>query len=42
LGFKPTISFEEGMKELIEWSDKEQSIDSFEQAYEELKEKRLV
>jgi len=42
LGFKPTISFEEGMKELIEWSDKERSIDRFEQAYEELKEKRLV
>ena len=42
LGFKPAISFEEGMKELIEWSDKEPSTDKFEQAYEELKEKRLI
>jgi len=42
LGFKPAISFEEGMKELIEWSNKEQSVDKFEQAYKELKEKRLV
>ena len=42
LGFKPAISFEVGMKELIEWSDKEPSTDKFEQAYEELKEKGLI
>jgi len=42
LGFKPSISFEEGMKELIEWSDKERFIDKFEKAYEELKQKGLV
>jgi len=42
LEFKPAISFEEGMKELIEWSDKESSVDKFEQAYGELKEKGLI
>ncbi|MFB0526577.1 MAG: SDR family NAD(P)-dependent oxidoreductase [bacterium] len=42
LGFKPAISFEVGMKELIEWSDKEPSTDKFEQASQELKEKGLI
>jgi len=42
LGFKRAICFEEGMKELIEWSYKESSVDKFEQAYEELKEKGLI
>jgi len=42
LGFKPATSFEEGMRELIEWSGKESSIDKFEKAYEELKQKGLV
>ncbi len=42
LGFEPAISFEQGMQELIEWSDKAPSTDKFEQAYRELKAKGLV
>jgi len=42
LGFEPAISFEQGMQELIEWSDKAPSTDKFEKAYRELREKGLV
>ena len=42
LGFKPKVSFEEGMKELIEWSAKEESVDMVEKATKELKDKGLL
>jgi len=42
LEFRPSISFEEGMKEIIEWSKKTKAEDKFEEAAEELKEKGLI
>jgi dTDP-L-rhamnose 4-epimerase len=42
LGFSPKISFEKGMKELMEWSRHAESIDKFEIAAEELKKHGLV
>ncbi len=42
LGFKPKVGFEEGMKELVEWGEKEEAIDKFEDAYEELLRRELV
>ena len=42
LGFKPRVSFEEGMKELIKWSDKEKAVDMVDKATGELKEKGLL
>jgi len=42
LGWKPTISFETGMRELITWSGTQVADDKFEQATQELKEKGLV
>lgn len=42
LGFSPKISFENGMKELMEWSRHVESIDKFDTAAEELKKHGLV
>lgn len=42
LGFKPSVSFEEGMKEIIEWSQGVKAEDKFEQAAQELKKKGLI
>ena len=42
LGFKPRISFEEGMKNLVEWSRKERGIDKFDEATLQLKKKGLI
>ncbi|TAL52944.1 MAG: NAD-dependent epimerase/dehydratase family protein [Nanoarchaeota archaeon] len=42
LGYKPKVSFEEGMKELIEWSAKTEAVDKFDQAADELKKKGLI
>lgn len=42
LGFTPSISFEAGMKELIEWSRDAEAEDKFEQAAAELKERKLI
>jgi dTDP-L-rhamnose 4-epimerase len=42
LGFTPKISFEQGMKELIEWARVVEAEDNFEKAAKELKEKGLV
>lgn len=42
LGWEPSVSFEEGMAELIEWSRTALSVDRFEEAVAELKEKGLV
>lgn len=42
LGWKPKITLEEGLKELIEWSEKEKADDKFSQAQKELKKKGLI
>lgn len=42
LGFEPQVSFEDGMKELIEWSKKVSSTDKFEMAAAELREKNII
>jgi dTDP-L-rhamnose 4-epimerase len=42
LGFEPRISFEQGIRELIEWSRKQESVDNFEKADRELKDKGLM
>jgi len=42
LGFKPTISFEEGMQQLVEWAEKECAQDKFEFAQAELQERSLI
>ncbi|MCX8082118.1 MAG: NAD-dependent epimerase/dehydratase family protein [bacterium] len=42
IGFKPEVSFENGMKKLINWSKKVKAVDKFEKASQELKEKKLV
>ncbi len=42
LGFTPKVSLGEGMKELVAWSEKEEAIDKFENAHEELRSKGLV
>jgi len=42
LGFRPEVSFEQGMKELIKWAEKAYFEDKFEDAAKELEEKGLV
>jgi dTDP-L-rhamnose 4-epimerase len=42
LGWHPKVSFEEGMKELIEWSKKVKAEDKFQEAASQLKEKGLI
>lgn len=42
LGFKPTISFEDGMRELVEWGIMQEAEDKSDAAYQELKERGLV
>jgi dTDP-L-rhamnose 4-epimerase len=42
LGYEPKIDFEEGMKELVEWGEKEEAVDKFEEAHEELLRRGLV
>lgn len=42
LNFAPSVSFEEGMKELIQWSHNAEAEDKFEQAAAELKERKLI
>lgn len=42
LGYSPKVSFEAGMKELVEWSRKVEAVDMYEQAHRELKEKGLA
>lgn len=42
LGYKQSVTFEEGMKELIEWSSKQTAVDKFDIANKELKERGLV
>ncbi len=42
LGFTPSVSFEAGMCELIEWSRKAEAVDKFESAQKELSARGLV
>ncbi len=42
LGWSPKVTLEQGMKELIEWSEGEKANDQFSEAQEELKQKGLV
>ena len=42
LGYKPQVDFEEGMKELVEWGEKEEAVDKFAEAHEELLRRGLV
>jgi dTDP-L-rhamnose 4-epimerase len=42
LGFEPSISLEEGMKDLVAWGETVNAVDKVEAAQEELKEKGLV
>ncbi len=42
LGFRPTVSLEDGMRELVEWGKEIEAEDKFEEAYEVLKMKSLT
>ncbi len=42
LGFKPSVSLEEGMRELVEWGKTQEAEDKSDAAYSELKERGLV
>jgi dTDP-L-rhamnose 4-epimerase len=42
IGFKPTISFKDGMMDLVEWGRKEESVDLADKAHRELEERRLL
>ncbi|MCX9011063.1 MAG: NAD-dependent epimerase/dehydratase family protein [Candidatus Methanoperedens sp.] len=42
LGFKPSVSFEKGMRELVEWGMTQEAEDRSDNAYQELKERGLV
>lgn len=42
LGFRPKVSLEDGMLELVAWGAKEEAVDGFEDAYGELMKRGLV
>ena len=42
LGFEPEISFEDGMKQLVNWAERQKAKDRFDQAQSELKKKGLI
>jgi dTDP-L-rhamnose 4-epimerase len=42
LGYKPKVDFEEGMKDLVVWGEKEEAVDKFKEAHEELLRRALV
>jgi len=42
LGFTLTVSFEDGMKELMEWAEGADAVDRFDQAAAELRERKLI
>ncbi len=42
LGFQASISLEEGLRELVEWADREEAVDQVEKAHKELVEKGLI
>jgi dTDP-L-rhamnose 4-epimerase len=41
-GYTPQVSFEEGMQELIQWSETAESVDKYEEARQELQKRGLV
>jgi dTDP-L-rhamnose 4-epimerase len=41
-GYTPQVSFEDGMRELIQWSETAESVDKFEEARQELRKRGLV
>jgi dTDP-L-rhamnose 4-epimerase len=42
LGYRPRVSFQDGMRELIEWSRDAEAVDHFEQAARELEARKLA
>ena len=42
LGYEPTVRFEDGMRELVEWGQTAEAKDAFAEAYAELKRKGLL
>jgi dTDP-L-rhamnose 4-epimerase len=42
LGYKPKISFEDGMRDLVEWGKSQEAVDLSQSALKELKERKLV
>ena len=42
LGFESKVAFEEGIKELVAWGEKEEAMDTFDEAHEELLRRGLV
>ncbi len=42
IGWQPKISFDEGLKELVEWAGSERAIDNFDTANDELKKRGLL
>ncbi len=42
LGYEPKVDFEDGMKELVDWGEKEEAMDKFKEAHEELFRRGLV
>lgn len=42
LGWYPSVNLEEGLKELIKWSEGQESLDNFDKAEEELRNKNLL
>jgi len=42
LGYRPRVGFKKGMEELFKWSKKEESIDYFDKANQELKAKGIL
>ncbi|MEM3399508.1 MAG: SDR family NAD(P)-dependent oxidoreductase [Candidatus Micrarchaeia archaeon] len=42
LGFEPRVSFEEGMKKLVSWAEKERAEDKLDDVMEELREKGVI
>ena len=42
LGWEPSINFEQGMQELIDWSRDQEAVDKFEEATRELQERGIA
>lgn len=42
LGWKPVVSFKDGLKKLVSWAENEESVDLFDKADKELRSKNLI
>ncbi len=42
LGYRPTVRFADGMRELFSWMQKQESVDFFDRAYRELQERGMI